>query len=1383
MDAKQFAEFLKVFTETVKPTPSTTAPAPTSSVSLVANFEAYIETAESFQQYVERYENFCVIKGITDGNIKKRTFLNAIGASLYEKSKCLLAPKTLDESAFKDIVKVLAENISPTINKLVSQHRLLNRVQGNESISSFVSDLQRLIVDCKFDCECGKSVSNLLLRAQFIRGLNSNSIREQLLLEDLDFQKIVNKALVLEASKLNANEVGSSNHLPVQSTHHISRFNQNQHSHSRTRTGSKRRSISRSRPRVNYKELGIDDLCVRCGRNNHRVNDCKVNISKLKCHSCQKQGHVSKVCISTLIKNKSSNSNSSRNNQRVLHLSNSPTYQDFHSMCDLDGVCHLEIIDLFSTNLYTEKYEVDISIAGKSIKFEVDSGSGYTLMPISQFKTLNINVPLKPATVKFRTYDSGIVVPKGMAYVPVKYKNIESKEQVFVVPDGLSPLLGRTWIRKLNISLQEIDRDKPSSLNQPEIFQVKSIDEYEKLFPQIFQQRVGKIPGVKCSLQLRNNARPTFIKARNLPFAIKPAVEKELAALQEDDIITPVEKSDWGSPLVPVPKPDGKVRLCVDYKVAVNAQLTDAHYPIPRIDEVINNFKNSKYFCKIDLYKAYLHIEVDEESSKIQTISTHQGTYKMKRLSFGIKTAPSEFHRIMDQVLQGLEGVCSYFDDIIVHGETMFKCEENLLKCFKRLEENDLHLNKSKCSFFQTKISYLGYLVSHKKIAKDPKKVEAILEAPRPTDERQVKTFLGLITYYSKFIPNHSTLTAPIRRLLTTNSKFFWSTECELAFIKLKNIIASNQTLVPYDPDLPVVVACDASPVGISAVMSHMVNGEEKPICFVSRSLSKAEQNYSQLDREALAIVFALDRLYTYLYGRKFTLITDNRPISRIFHHHANIPPITAARLMRYAAYLSNFNYEIVHKSGEQNANADYFSRNPVKTGDDLPSGNQILLDEELFQLQAETLSYLSTAVTSTSIAQHTPDDPELSKIIQNINSGTSNLEDFTLQGNILYRDNRVCIPKIFQSKILNELHLTHPGIVKMKQLARKYCYWHNIDKDIERLVRTCTSCILNQKSPTRAPTHHWEQPKENWSRVHIDYAGPKDGNFFLIVVDAKSKWPEIKVIKKSPDTTVTIKLLEEIFSSHGYPEILTSDNATIFKNASFSDYCTRIGILQIFIAPGHPATNGLAERYVQILKSKLDKMSNEPVPIIEKVQSIVQIFRATPLACGKSPGELYLNRHFRIRLDAIKPLSKPPSSVSNNNKIRSLNVGDWVTARIYINNKPSWQLGRVLEKFGYLHYQIELNNGYEFKRHIDQLKRVEYAPPIPVPQSGTQKRVHFKLPNTSKPQDDIVVTFAQTPPVPPIQATPVHQPPVLESPRRSAREHRAPQRFGDYIM
>lgn len=913
------------------------------------------------------------------------------------------------------------------------------------------------------------------------------------------------------------------------------------------------------------------------------------------------------------------------------------------------------------------------------------------------------------------------------------------------------------------------------------------IDEIMDRFPLIFQQSVGKIPGVKCSLQLRQKAKPVFIKPRDIPFAIRDAVEAELQDLEKDGIITPVEKSDWGSPLVPVPKPDGKIRLCVDYKVAVNPQLTESHYPIPRIEEIISKLRNSTYYCKIDLFKAYLHVEMDEESSKIQTISTHKGTYRMNRLSFGIKTAPGQFHRILDQILCGLIGVVAYFDDIVIHGATRQDCQRNLLACLQRLQDNNLHVNRSKCKFFQTKIAYLGYIVEGNKIRKDPRKVKAILDAPRPRNATETKQFLGLVTYYSRFIPNTSSITFPIRQLISKCAEFRWTAECEAAFLKLKNRIVSEQTLTAYDPELPVTVACDASPTGIGAVLSHIIDGVEHPVAFISRSLTQAERNYSQIDREALAIVFALDKFYIYLYGRKFTLITDNRPLTRIFHQHAKLPPMTASRLLRYAAYLSTFDYEVQHRKNECHVNVDYLSRFPVPY--EQPSGNQALLDSEVTMCQEQAINQIATSgVTSADIARHTAEDRELSQLLEKLREGKEDCLDYTISDNIIFKGNRVYIPQCLRPSVLKELHNTHIGMTKMKQLARRYCYWPSINADIEKLVRSCEVCVMSQKSPAKVPLHHWDEPEQNFDRIHIDYAGPYSGFHFLILVDAKSKWPEVRVLNKSPTSSSTIALLRDIFSQHGFLQIMVSDNATIFKSDEFKDYCVTHGIFQTFTAPGHPATNGLAERYVQILKAKLRRMEEEPGSMIHKIQKILLQFRATPLACGQSPAELYLNRSIRIRLDAIRPF-KPKANVPAAISVRQFKIGQRVSARVYTDNKPIWKLGVIKQKFGNLHYEVRLDTGYTLKRHIDQLRAVDvpFQPNFP---ESVKKKVSFSAPpslvmyDTINPRRVVHEGEADQQDQPrlmpqPVQA-PNHEDPTL--PARPVRRRQAPRKFEDYV-
>ena len=1308
----------------------------------ILNFEQY-DGKEKFCQYVERFENFAGLRGISnDSLLMKSTLINCLGSETYQLLKAISAPKELKDLSYKDIIASLSQHLSPPPNKLLEQHRFLSRLQKDtETIGEYVAALRSFLENSEFKCTCGKSIADMFLRAQFIRGIKSSFIRERLLCEsELTFERAVNMALSLESSKLDNQEIlnGSASttgvtsvckiHSSKPSSSHNSRYrsrNKSEQRYQRSDSRHSKRGKSAKR-RIDYEKLGISDLCIRCGRNNHRAFDCKVNPSSLKCFSCSKTGHISKVCISTLL---------TQNRSHKVNAVNDE-YPDVNDIVDFSSNpdCFLLSSDPFySEDDDTGKYIASVDINGFETQFEVDSGCGYTLLPENQFLKLDPRIKLFPARQNFKSYDHGIIKPIGYAKAAVTFNNITAYVPFYVVPSKFSAILGRSWIRRFQINLNELSTQKPSSKEDFSSVHRITVQDIQQQFPDICVQKVGKIPDLKCSLPLKSNAKPKFQKPRDPPYALKKPVDNELDDLERDDIITRTDTSDWGSPLVPVPKTVEKVRLCVDYKSGVNPQLEDFHYPIPRIEELISELKESSVYCKIDLYKAYLHVEMDDEAKKIQAISTHRGTYLMNRLSLGIKTAPSQFHQILGRLLAGLSGIIWYFDDIIVHGKNYDECYKNLIALLKRLQEKNLHINLSKCHFFKDKIAYLGYIIQGRNVYKDPRKISDLLQTVRPQNRRDVMQFLGLVTYYSRFVPNASTLTAPLRQLLSKNHPFKWSDACEKAFLKLKEIIASDHVLVSYDVNLPITVACDASPTGLGAVISHIIDGSDRPIMFASRSLTPAEKNYSQLDREALSIVFALDKYYMYIYGRKFTLITDNKPLSRILHQNKKLPPMTAARLLRYAAYLSSFDYEVKHRLSKAHANVDYLSRFPV-SGRNL-QGNQPLLDFELSACHENTLNQISSAnVTSYDIAEAAESDPKLVDIISKLRSSSEDpaCMEYVLEGDIVYRGNRVYIPQSLRGQILKELHETHSGITKTKQLARRYVYWPSIDSDIEKLIKSCEQCMLSQKSPKKVPTHKWEEPTQNFSRVHMDYAGPRKGFNFLILVDAKSKWPEVRILSKAPTTDSTIKLLEDIFSFHGYPQTLVSDNASIFSadNAEFSNYCKTKGIFHCFTAPGKPATNGLAERYVQILKSKLSKMEAEPGDIQEKVRQIVLRFRATPLLDGSSPAERYLGRRIKLRLDAIHPFKPLKNSSCQATHLRSFQIGDKIIARVYRSNKPSWQPGLVRKKFGKIHYLVELSNGYTLKRHIDQLRDASFLD-FKTPeqqQSKPKKQVSFQV-------------------------------------------------------
>ena len=357
--------------------------------------------------------------------------------------------------------------------------------------------------------------------------------------------------------------------------------------------------------------------------------------------------------------------------------------------------------------------------------------------------------------------------------------------------------------------------------------------------------------------------------------------------------------------------------------------------------------RGGQRFTELDLKSAYQQLYLDPESQQLVTINTHRGLYRYKRLPFGIASLPALFQRTMDIILQGLDHVASIQDDILITG----KDEEhmkNLNSVLSRLDHYSLRLQLSKCKFMQKSATYMGSVISASWISPTEEKVEAIKQAPRPENLTQLRAFLGMINYHGKFIRSLSSILQPLIQLL---QEYEWSPRCEEAFKKAKNSLSSSNVLVHYDPSLPVILESDASQYGIGAVIFHRFpNGDERPIAYASRSLNSSEKNYSQIEKEGLAIIFGVTKFYMYLFGRKFTLRTDHKPLLKIFAPDSATTVLAAARLQHWSLLLSWYHYEIEFKSSAEVASADALSRLPIQYRKDA------IVEEEIFHVAPHQL-------------------------------------------------------------------------------------------------------------------------------------------------------------------------------------------------------------------------------------------------------------------------------------------------------------------------------------------------------------------------------------------------------------------------------------------
>ena len=437
-----------------------------------------------------------------------------------------------------------------------------------------------------------------------------------------------------------------------------------------------------------------------------------------------------------------------------------------------------------------------------------------------------------------------------------------------------------------------------------------------------------------------------------------------------------------------------------------------------------------------------------------------------------------------------------------------------------------------------------------------------------------------------------------------------------------------------------------------------------------------------------------------------------------LFGENRPTPYMASSRLQRWCLTLSAYQYQLVYRPGSENANADAFSRLPLPA-----QGSQRTPEPADYVLVFDVME--ATPVNADKIRQWTNRDPILAQVKDHVWHGWRDTCDdaqlkpyFNRRTELILHDgcimwgSRVVVPPQGRNYLIEELHDTHPGISRMKALARSFVWWPAIDKDLEARVRQCDSCQLHRKSPPMTCLHPWEWPQEPWSRIHIDFAGPFMGHNFLIIVDAHSKWLDVHIMS-STTSAATIDTLRRVFATHGLPKTIVSDNGTAFTSAEFAQFVKLNGIKHVRTAPFHPASNGLAERAVQTFKDAMKKMKDKS-SMETKISRFLMKYRITPhTTTGQCPAELLMKRQIRSHLDLARPdlkarvQDKQRAQVETHKHahLREFQIQDAVYARNYARG-PQWLPGRVIVKTGPVSYKVELTDGRVWKRHVDQIRK-----------------------------------------------------------------------------
>ena len=781
--------------------------------------------------------------------------------------------------------------------------------------------------------------------------------------------------------------------------------------------------------------------------------------------------------------------------------------------------------------------------------------------------------------------------------------------------------------------------------------------------------------------------------ARQRPFRVAPSQERTIrdgvnellsrGLIRESD-------SEYGAPVVMVPKKNGQLRFCVSYK-KLNNQLKNPAWPMPHLFETLTRLGQSKFFSTLDLKSGYHQIMVAEEDQHKTAFVTPWACYEFIVMPFGIKTAPTHFMRVMELVLRDLPNVIVYLDDVLVHSATFEEHKQHLKTVFDRLRKANLKLHPGKCRFAQQRCQFLGHIISKNGVAPNPEKVSAIMDFPVPTDVRKVRQFLGVTSFFRRHIPDYAKIAHPLHQLLRKDNPFIWTAKTTKAFEALKQSMIHAPVLRNPDFEREFIVTSDASSFALGAVLTQQFpnqNGtdEEFPIAFASRTLKPNELNYSVTEKELLAIIFAVQQFGCFVQGKHFLIRCDHRPLQYILSSKTS----KSARLERWSLLLQGYNFTTEYRKGSSIAHADALSRNPAapkaETDESKESNVLGIIDEldsaativpqpedipeylpllDIITLREEQkkdefcrpyLSYLNMRETE-DLEDTTP--PDVDKYLLSPNGVL--LKEIQVQDGPLTKTCYVAvIPRSLKQEIMMSYHNTpwagHHGNDKTFRKMAPRVFWPQMRQDIKIFCQACHLCQKTKISSTKRlnPMTIPRLPSKPFDIVAIDIVGPlpptKDGKRYLMtVLDHLSRYCEAIPLKTQTAEEVDRAFVDQIVCRFGSPKCLISDRGGNFTSRLFQRICTELKIKRVLTTAYHPQANGALERSHRTIKNALTTFVHQNQrQWDEYIPKIMYAFNSTPhTATGFSPGYLLFGRELELPLDLLASQHDPKTGKS----------------------------------------------------------------------------------------------------------------------------------------
>lgn len=1205
----------------------------------------------SFSEWIERLGSVFRLNKIKEED-KKDYFATLCGPSVYSEVKLLFPNTNYSDIKFDEMVTKLKSRFDKTESDFIQRFKFNHRVQQpDESVEDFVLSVKLQAEFCSFENFKQKAILD-----RIVAGVRDKALQQRLLSEENLTLSNAEKIVITwemassnaKSMKDNSDQIGLIRHdrsagiayKKLEKTLGLARSlnGDNERGPVKDRLGyrpyGRQRQVDWKRDNSRNQQPYEDRVCGFCGLKGHLKRKC-FKLKNLKRDTVKfmdtwqaehgSKGPSDETTISGLFNR--------------LRTDKSESEDEEYDAGDL------ECMMVSSINKINNPCLVNTFVDGKLLTMEVDCGASVSVIGKNQyFRTFD--KPLSKSNKQLIVVNGNRLSIRGEANVSVKFREKLANMQLLVIDceNEFIPLLGRSWLDVFFSNWREFFTSTSTINGLNEHHSDITVNEVKQKFANVFKKDFSfPIKDFEADLVLKSEI-PIFRKAYDVPYRLRDKVLDYLDRLEKEEVITPIKTSEWASPVVIVMKKNNDIRLVIDCKVSVNKLIIPNTYPLPTAQDLFAGLAGCKIFCSLDLEGAYTQLSLTERSRKFMVINTIKGLFIYNRLPQGASSSASIFQQVMDQILEGLEYVYCYLDDVLIAGKDFDDCKRKLFLVLERLNNANIKVNLDKCKFFVSQLDYLGHILSDKGLSPCPDKIATIQKARVPQNVTELKSFLGLINYYNKFIPNLSSKLFHLYNLLKKNVRFVWDKHCNEAFETAKRCLLATNFLEYFDAKKPIAIITDASSYGLGGVIAHIVDGVEKPICFTSFSLNAAQKSYPILHLEALALVCTVKKFHKYLYGQTFKVFTDHKPLLGIFGKSGK-NPIIVTRLQRFIMELSIYDFEIFYRPSHKMGNADFCSRFPLE--------QTIPMEYGLEYIRSINFSG-EIPLNFNTIAEETKKDDFLQKLIfymqqgwpdhigkqyKNVFANQSELE--MVDGCLLYQD-KVVIPQQLHKEVLKLLHANHNGIVKMKQLARRTVYWFGINQAVEKFVACCEVCNGMAVVPKQKIESKWTPTTKPFSRIHIDFFH-FSGHIFLLIIDSFSKWLEVEWMKRGTDCSKVLTKLVEFFARFGLPDCLVSDGGPPFNSLSFVEFLGRQGITVLKSPPYNPASNGQAERLVRTTKEVLKKFLIDPdiaeVSLEDQLYLFLFNYRNTCLTNDEEfPSERIFSYKPKTLLDLINP-------------------------------------------------------------------------------------------------------------------------------------------------